>query len=60
METSQMVINVMTPGGFEPNGTGIITIKKVRLMHASIRYYLKHPHINQKGWDTSTLGEPIN
>ena len=60
METSQMVINVMSPGGFEPEGKGIITVKKVRLMHASIRYYLKHPHINQNGWDTQELGEPIN
>lgn len=60
METSQMVINVMSPGGFEHSGKGIITVKKVRLMHASIRYYLKHPQINQHGWDTENLGEPIN
>lgn len=60
METSQMVINVMSPGGFTPNGTGIITIKKVRLMHASIRFYLKHPHINKNGWNVEELGEPIN
>lgn len=60
METSQMVVNVMSPGGFESKGKGIITVKKVRLMHASIRYYLKHPHINNKGWDVKELGEPIN
>lgn len=60
METSQMVINVMSPGGFTPTGTGIITVKKVRLLHASIRYYLKHPHINRNGWDVDELGEPIN
>lgn len=60
METSQMVINVMSPGGFDPMGNGIITIKKVRLMHASIRYYLKHPHVNSNGWNVEELGEPIN
>lgn len=60
METSQMVVNVMAPDGFNPKGNGIITIKKVRLMHASIRYYLKNEKINPKGWDVATLGEPIN
>tara|TARA_B110000211_G_C14074585_1_gene551474 strand:- start:898 stop:2079 length:1182 start_codon:yes stop_codon:yes gene_type:complete len=60
METSQMIVNVMSPGGFDPMGNGIVSIKKVRLMHASIRYYLKHPHINQSGWDVDSLGEPIN
>lgn len=60
METSQMVINVMSPGGFTPEGKGIITVKKVRLLHASIRFYLKNPHINKNGWDSDNLGEPIN
>lgn len=60
METSQMVINVMSTNGFDPKGAGIITVKKVRLIHASIRFYLKNPHINPKGWDVSELGEPIN
>jgi hypothetical protein len=60
METSQMVINVMSPGGFDPNGRGIVTVKKVRLMHAAIRYYLKNPNIPTGDWDVSELGEPIN
>jgi len=60
METSQMVINVLSPGGFSPEGKGIITVKKVRLMHAAIRYYLQHPHVNTKGWNTEELGIPIN
>ena len=49
METSQMVINAMSPGGFEPMGRGIITVKKVRLMHAAIRYYIKNPNIRGSG-----------
>jgi len=60
METSQIVINVMAPGGLSPEGKGIVTVKKVRLLHAAIRYYLQHPHINKNGWDTSTFGVPIN
>lgn len=60
METSQMVINVMSPGGFDPNGRGIVTVKKVRLMHAAIRYYLKNPNAHMGEWNLSELGEPIN
>ncbi|MFZ9955741.1 MAG: oxygenase MpaB family protein [Flavobacteriales bacterium] len=60
METSQMVINVMAPGGLSPQGKGIVTVKKVRLMHAAIRYYLMHPHINKEGWDVESFGIPIN
>jgi len=60
METAQMVVNAMSPGGLAPGGSGIITLQKVRLIHASIRYFLKHKKCNPKGWDTATYGEPIN
>ncbi|MEQ8471127.1 MAG: oxygenase MpaB family protein [Marinoscillum sp.] len=60
METAQMVVNVLQPGGLEPNGQGIITVQKVRLIHASIRHFLKSPKFNAKGWDSAKLGEPIN
>ncbi|UXP31521.1 DUF2236 domain-containing protein [Reichenbachiella agarivorans] len=59
METAQMVANVLSPGGLLPDGRGLVTIQKVRLIHASIRYFLKkerHGHV----WDVKTLGEPIN
>ncbi len=59
-ETSQMVINVMSPGGFDVEGKGIITVKKVRLYHAAIRYFLLHPKYNPHGWDVETFGKPIN
>jgi len=58
METSQFVINVMAGGGFLENGKAIRTAQKVRLMHASIRYFLKNTP--QQAWDTATYGEPIN
>jgi hypothetical protein len=56
METSQFVINVMCEGGIEANGTGIRTAQKVRLMHASIRYFLT----SSGDWDELVLGKPIN
>ena len=55
METSQFVVNVCTPGGLDPNGKGIITAQKIRLIHAAIRYYLKN-----KDWPSEEYGEPIN
>jgi hypothetical protein len=56
METAQMIVNVHSPGGLSARGRGVITIQKVRLIHASIRYFLK-----QGGrWDADSLGEPIN
>lgn len=59
METAQMVVNVMSPGGLAKGGHGIVTIQKVRLIHASIRYYLKNRKDGQI-WDLDQFGEPIN
>ena len=55
IETAQFVVNVCIPGGLDPRGAGIVTAGKIRLIHASIRHYLK-----QAGWDSDTYGEPIN
>ena len=60
LETSQMVINVMSEGGFSPSGAGILSVKKVRLYHAAIRYFLLHPEYNPGGWNTDYYGLPIN
>lgn len=54
-ETAQFIVNVMSPKGLSPMGTGIRSAQKVRLIHSSIRYY-----IHKKGWDTDTYGAPIN
>lgn len=59
METAQMVVNVMSRGGLSANGAGVVTLQKVRLIHASIRYFLKQGQSNST-WDAKTLGEPIN
>jgi hypothetical protein len=57
IETTQMVVDVMKPGGLNPGGDGLRTAREVRLMHASIRYLIK---VEKPDWKTNTLGEPIN
>ncbi|MFN0049600.1 MAG: oxygenase MpaB family protein [Cytophagales bacterium] len=54
-ETGQFVFDVMADDAFEPTGSGIRSIQKVRLMHAVVRYHLKKNH----QWDISK-GLPIN
>jgi hypothetical protein len=56
-ETTQMVIDVMTPGGLGPGGRGVRTVQKVRLMHAMIRYFLQND--KTRPWPAE-LGVPIN
>ncbi|SDM08138.1 hypothetical protein SAMN05421823_110104 [Catalinimonas alkaloidigena] len=56
VETAQFVVNVMSPGGLAPHGTGICTALKVRLIHATIRHFLHQ----QPEWDVALFDEPIN
>jgi len=56
--TMQMVVDVMEPGGLGYRGHGIRTVQKVRLMHAAVRYQLRHDPTTQ--WDHLSLGVPIN
>ena len=37
----QMVINVSAVGGFEASGKAIVTIPKIRLLHAGVRYIVR-------------------
>lgn len=60
METAQMIMNALAPKGMSPEGKGIVTIQKVRLIHASIRYFLLHEKFNPAGWDAIQYGKPIN
>lgn len=55
VETAQFVVNVMSPGSFLPRGQAIRTVQKVRLIHATIRYYLR-----KNDWDATLYDEPIN
>jgi len=74
LETAQMVLRVMSPGGMAPQGLGIQAAAKVRLMHAAIRHLILHPRppatsepattmpqvFTSVQWDTNALGYPIN
>ncbi len=56
-ETTQMVVDVMAKDGLGPDGRGVRTAQKVRLLHAAVRHLLTHdPH---QPWDPS-LGVPLN
>ncbi len=54
-ETGQFVLDVLEPNAFTPEGKGIRSIQKVRLIHAAVRYHIKkHGH-----WDAK-WGMPVN
>jgi hypothetical protein len=57
-ETTQMVIDVLTPGGLEPGGRGRVTVDKVRLMHAAVRHLTLADAT--RAWDPALLGVPVN
>lgn len=54
-ETATFVLNVLHPNAFKTEGSGLINIAQVRLMHATVRYHI----LKSKHWN-STLGQPIN
>lgn len=60
VETAQMVIDVMSPGGLalDPHkfGSGVRSAQKVRLMHAAIRHLIK---TRDPSWNAAD-GVPIN
>ncbi len=60
-QTAQFVFDVMSPGGLEQDGRGISSAIKVRLVHASIRYYMNLNIGNNKvNYNPAFLGLPIN
>lgn len=58
LETTQMVVDVMAPGGLGPQGRGVRVAQKVRLMHAAVRHLIRHDA--GSGWNAEQLGVPIN
>ncbi|MEO8794650.1 MAG: oxygenase MpaB family protein [Daejeonella sp.] len=54
-ETASFVWDLMAPDAFSENGKAFASILKVRLIHASIRYYLS----NSKEWNPD-WGTPVN
>ena len=63
-ETAQMVMDVMCPGGLEPNARGIHATMKVRVMHAIVRHMILHdPGARPNPSDPALraqFGRPIN
>ncbi|HJR80585.1 MAG TPA: oxygenase MpaB family protein [Anaerolineales bacterium] len=57
--TAQFIADIMQSGGLGPNGRGIRSTQKVRLIHASIRYYIKHKAEWKSQWNPE-WGEPVN
>lgn len=57
--TAQFIMDVMQSGGLGTDGSGIRSAQKVRLLHASIRYYIAHKSKWESEWDPS-WGHPIN
>ena len=57
--TAQFIMDVMQPGGLGPNGRGIRSAQKVRLLHASIRYYIANKTKWKSEWEPA-WGLPIN
>ncbi|MDW7690633.1 oxygenase MpaB family protein [Flammeovirgaceae bacterium SG7u.111] len=56
LETAQFIFDVLDKNAFEPDGFGIRSIQKVRLLHAAIRF-----HVLQKpDWKSKEWGIPVN
>ena len=58
LETTQMVVDVLSPGGLSPSGRGVRAAQKVRLMHAAVRHLIRNDA--SAPWDGALLGVPIN
>lgn len=57
--TAQFITDVMQPGGLGPDGRGIRSAQKLRLLHASIRHYIAHHSDWNAKWNPD-WGQPIN
>ncbi|WP_224360877.1 oxygenase MpaB family protein [Hyalangium versicolor] len=55
METAQMIVDVMAPGGLVQGGRGVRSAQKVRLMHAAVRHLIRRSGHWNFAW-----GQPIN
>jgi hypothetical protein len=67
-ETAQMLLDTMTVGGLDPGRPGYDDVRRIRLMHAAVRYFIEHdpsvPHTSflptpMHGW-CDGWGRPLN
>ncbi|NJR12331.1 DUF2236 domain-containing protein [bacterium] len=59
VETAQFVMDVTDFGAFQPDGSGIVAVQKVRLIHATIRHLIRFDPKWKDQWDNE-WGIPIN
>lgn len=52
----QMLVDVSSPGSFEPAGKALITIPKIRLLHAGVRHIVRR---EMPDYETA-FGAPVN
>lgn len=57
-ETAQFLFDVLDEGSLDPDGRGVRSAQRVRLMHAAVRCLIRHRVGSD--WDAAQLGEPIN
>jgi len=57
--TAQFIMDVMSDGGLGPEGRGIRSTQKIRLIHAAMRHYLLHRPQWREHWDME-WGMPLN
>lgn len=56
LETAQFVFDVLVPGAFGPQGRGVVSPLKLRVMHSTVRHLTRmRPY-----WDVAAWGVPIN
>lgn len=56
MDTASFVFDVTNDKAFTPKGAAMISILRVRLLHAATRWYIN----NSGDWDSKKFGKPIN
>jgi len=56
LETAEFVFDVSAKDAFQDKGKAIVSIIKVRLMHAAARWYAK----KSTDWEIDVYGEPVN
>lgn len=56
VETAQLLTDVLHENGLSPDGAGIRTVQKVRLIHAAVRYLI----VNRDSTWSPDYGTPIN
>lgn len=62
VETAQMIVDVMSPGGLDPasdRGAGLRSAQKVRLMHATIRRLITRDPTWDPAWDVAINQEDL-